>query len=59
MRDSRNAPIRLHDLITDPVTDPATDLAIDPAQQHDLTEEQPDVVSDLIERMNSIRDRSK
>jgi uncharacterized protein (UPF0276 family) len=47
MRASRNAPIRLHDL--------ATDLA----HQHDLAEEHPDVVSDLVERMNSIRDRSK
>ena len=51
MRASRDAPIKLHDL--------ATDLATDLAQQHDLSEEHPDVVSDLVESMNFIRDGSK
>ena len=45
MRASRDAPIK--------------DLATDLAQQHDLSEEHPDVVSDLVESMNFIRDGSK
>ncbi|MDE0958700.1 MAG: hypothetical protein OSB12_08690 [Planctomycetota bacterium] len=36
MHARRNAPIRLHDLTTDPATDPA--------QQQDLAEEHPGVV---------------
>ena len=47
MRSSREAPIKLHDLATDQ------------AEQHDLSGEHPEVMKDLVERMNFIRNESQ